>query len=124
MRMAGSSGSDTWFSLSWPGFKSQDRTKLTEATFDQDVDVATLNTFCCSQNPWLTKSLACISSDCLFEMSLSSFILFAPQICVDFLLIGPYPNLAGRSFLHHVISQTKRKTIIFSNYGNKLTFHK
>ena len=25
---------------------SQDKTKLTEAIFDQDVDVATLNTFC------------------------------------------------------------------------------
>ena len=27
-------------------FNYQDKTKLTEAIFDQDVDVATLNTFC------------------------------------------------------------------------------
>ena len=35
----------------------------------------------------LHQSLACISSNCLFEMLSSSFFLFAPQIYVAFLLM-------------------------------------
>ena len=131
------------------------------------LDVTFLDTFCWSQYPWPTKSMACISSNCLFEMLSSSFFLCAPQIYVDFLLIVccniedkrildiwlviasniyfgnpwvvylmyhcwysrwdsihnnaswhlhivlPYPNLVGRSFLHHGISQTKGKQSYF-----------